>query len=92
MLAAPAIAEDKPAEPCAEAAELREQIELLAAQVQEMTEAMKPICARRKQSQWAANECARRQIELEGFLRSLKELNEERKAAEAACQKQKPAQ
>jgi hypothetical protein len=95
VLTGPAAAEedDKPADPCVEAAELREQLEDLQAQIQEMIEAMKPICAKRKQSHWAADECARRQVEAEGFVRSAKELNAQRKVAEAECKKrQKPAQ
>lgn len=89
MLSVPAAAEDdEPAkDPCAEAADLREQIQELAAQVQQMIDDAKPICAKRKQSHWAADECARRQVEIEGFLRSLKELNAARKAAEAKCAK-----
>lgn len=91
MLAVPAAAEDdsKPADPCAEAAELRQEIEDLAAQIQGMVDEAKPICARKRESRWAADECSKRQVEIDGFMRSLKELNAKRKAAEASCAKQK---
>lgn len=77
LLAGPAAADD----PCAEAAELREQIELLAAQTQFMIDDAKPVCAEKA----LTRECARRRVEIAGFLRQLKELNAQRHKAEAAC-------
>ena len=92
MLAVPAAADenDKPTDPCVEEKELQQAILDLAAQIQEEVTEAKPICARRKQSHWAADECAKRQIQIESDMAALKQLNTDRKVAKAACEKSKP--
>lgn len=72
-------------EPCKRAHELEEQITLLGDQVGVLIEEAKPICARKRESAWAANECTRRLVEIDGFTKQIRELQAERKKALAEC-------
>jgi chromosome segregation ATPase len=89
LCVSPALADtppDPPADPCKQVAELEQSITDLAEQIAFLVEDAKPICAQKE----LAKECARRQVEIAGMMRAIKELQAERKQAKAACAATKP--
>lgn len=76
---------EETADPCALAKELAQQILDLQETTLVLLEDAKPICARKRESHWAADECSRRMVEIDGFRRQIKEVTAEREAAKKAC-------
>ncbi len=92
LLTVSAVAQEEdepPADPCKHADELAQTILELQEQVAMLVEDAKPICKQKA----LAKECAWRKVEIDGYLRQIKEIDAERKQAQKACaaQKKKPA-
>jgi HAMP domain-containing protein len=64
---------------------LEQEIREAGARIEEVMAEAKPICAKKRESQAMADECARLRLYLEDAMRALKELEAQRRAAAKAC-------